>query len=87
MENIETIKQYINNNNYFDLDAFIKKYYRYVYMITKNYKGINISDEDIEEIVSDVFLAIWKARDNIKKDIPITAYLVRNHQKYTKKQI
>ena len=87
MENIETIKQYINNNNYFVLDAFIKKYYGYVYMITKNNKGINISDEDIEEIVSDVFLAIWKARDNIKKDIPITAYLVRNHQKYTKKQI
>ena len=48
-------------------------------MITKNYKGINISDEDIEEIVSDVFLAIWKARDNIKKDIPITAYLIRNY--------
>ena len=79
MENVETIKQYINHNNCFDLDAFIKKYYGYVYMVTKNYKGLNISDEDIEEIVSDVFLAIWKARNNIKNDIPITAYLVRNY--------
>ncbi len=76
MKNIETIKEYINENNYFDLDAFIKKYYGYVYMIVKNYKGINISDEDIEEIVSDVFLAIWKARNNIKTDISITSYLV-----------
>ena len=57
MENIETIDQYINDNNYFDLDAFIKKYYGYVYMIVRNYKGINISEEDIEEIVSDVFYA------------------------------
>ena len=48
MENVETIKQYIDDNNYFDLDAFIKKYYGYVYMIVKNYKGTNISDEDIE---------------------------------------
>ena len=48
-------------------------------MIVKNYKGTNISDEDIEEIVSDVFLAIWKARNNIKKDVPITAYLTRNY--------
>lgn len=79
MKNIETIKQYMNYNNYFDLDAFIKKYYGYVYMIVKNYKGINISEEDIEEIVADVFLAIWKARNNIKKDIPITAYIVRNY--------
>ena len=79
MENIETIDQYINDNNYFDLDAFIKKYYGYVYMIVRNYKGINISEEDIEEIVSDVFLAIWKTRKKKKKDIPITAYLVRNY--------
>ena len=50
MENIETIKQYINNNNYFDLDAFIKKYYGYVYMITKNYKGINIYEPAIKNL-------------------------------------
>ena len=81
MENVETINQYINDNNYFDLDAFIKKYYGYVYMIIRNYKGINISDEDIEEIVSDVFLAFWKARNNIKKDIPITAKLIYRIQK------
>lgn len=77
MKDEENIKEYINIENYIDMDRFIDKYYGYVYMVVKNLKGINISDEDVEEIVSDVFLAIWKNSDKLKSErVNIKAYLV-----------
>ena len=38
-------------------------FYGYVYIIVKNGVSSHITDEDVEEIISDVFVAIWKNRD------------------------
>ena len=65
-------------NDELNIEKIMANYTPYLYAILKNKKP-NIEDEDIEEIVSDVFLAIWEARNNIKKDVPITAYLTRNY--------
>ena len=74
LENVEIIKDYINGS-FFDIDRLINEYYGYVYVIVKNFKGVNISNEDIEEIMSDVFLAMWKNYKVLKNDVCIKPYL------------
>lgn len=74
MEKIEVIKDYMKHNR-IDIDRVIEDYYGYVYIIVKNTKGIGISDEDMEEIISDVFLALWKNSPKLDKNIAVKAYL------------
>ena len=52
-----------------DVDKIIDDFYGYIYIIVKNSVSIAITDEDIEEIISDVFIAVWK---NSKNLLPIT---------------
>lgn len=76
MENKETIGDYRTDTDNLDIDTLISKYYRYVYTIVNNFKNQNISEEDMEEIISDTFIAIWNSRNKIKDDVIITSYLV-----------
>ena len=46
----------------------------YVYIIIKN-SGYLFSDEDIEEIASDVFLAIWKNKEKLDINKEISSYI------------
>ncbi len=75
MEKNEILQDYFNNGN-IDIEKFINKYYGYVFIVVKNYKNINMSDEDVEEIISDVFFAIWKNSKTINKDTIIKPYLL-----------
>lgn len=45
-------------------------------MIVKNSVNIIITDENIEEIISDVFFAVWKNYSNLSKHTKIKQYLV-----------
>lgn len=74
MEKNNTIKDYINNYN-IDVDKLINDYYGYVYIIVKNAKSINISNEDMEEVISDTFLAVWKNCSRLSVDTPVKPYL------------
>lgn len=51
-------------------------FYTYVYIIVKNGVSICITDEDIEEIISDVFLAIWKNSNKLPEITVEKTYLV-----------
>lgn len=67
-------------NEYFidgklDIDKIIDDFYSYVYIIVKNGVSVLITDEDIEEIISDVFVAIWKNSRNLSKTTEIKSYL------------
>lgn len=67
-------------NEYFidgklDIDKIIDDFYGYVYIIVKNGVSVLITDEDIEEIISDVFVAIWKNSRNLSKTTEIKSYL------------
>lgn len=67
-------------NEYFidgklDIDKIIDDFYGYVYIIVKNGVSVSITDEDIEEIISDVFVAIWKNSRNLLKITEIKPYL------------
>lgn len=58
-----------------DIDQIIDDFYGYVYVIVKNSVSIAITDEDIEEIVSDVFVAVWKNSTNLLNTTVLKPYL------------
>lgn len=71
-------KEILNNyliNGKLDIDRILDDFYNYVYIIVKNGVSVSITDEDIEEIISDVFVAIWKNSSNLLKTIEIKPYL------------
>ena len=75
MEKKEVIKDYMEGNG-FNIDELINQYYGYVYIIVKNFKSIILSNEDMEEIISDTFFAIWKNSSKIDENVPIKPYLL-----------
>ncbi len=68
------LKDYLKNGKV-DIDKIIDDFYGYVYIIVKNGVNIAITDEDIEEIISDIFVAIWKNSNNLLKTTEIKPYL------------
>lgn len=74
MEKKEIIKDYMINKR-IDIDKVIDEFYGYVYIIVKNSKSISVSDEDMEEIISDVFLALWKNSSYLNEEMLVKPYL------------
>lgn len=70
----EILKDYLVNGK-IDIDQIIDDFYGYVYIIVKNSISIYITEEDIEEIISDVFVAIWKNSSNISNITILKPYL------------
>jgi len=56
------------------LDAIVCKYTSYIYAIVQNILRDQLSREDTEETVSDVFLSLWNHRDT-EKITSVRAYL------------
>lgn len=67
-----TITDFEINNN-LNIELVIQTYNSYIYTILKN---CITNKEDIEEILSDVFMVLWKNYNKIEKDIKIKAYLI-----------
>ena len=70
----EILKDYLLNDKV-DIDKLLDDFYGYVYIIVKNGVSIYLTDEDIEEITSDVFIAVWNNSKEISNTIDIKAYL------------
>ena len=86
----EILNDYLINGK-LDIDRILDDFYNYVYVIIKNGVSVSITDEDIEEIISDVFVAIWKNSSNLLKTLEIKPYLagtakniIRNKYRNTK---
>lgn len=47
------------------MEAFMQKYYRYVYTVIANVLGSFGSREDIEELLQDAFYSVWSHADGI----------------------
>lgn len=74
MKQYKILEDYVKNEQ-LNIEQVIKDYSGYVYTAIINIAG-NLSDEDIEEILSDVFFIFWKKKDTLKKDDKISFYLV-----------
>ena len=91
MEEKETIKNFMQNK-IVDIEKLMKQYYPYVYKIIENSKNGNISNEDMEEMISDVFLAVWKNCHKLEKNLielkpyiaGITKNIIKNHYRKSK---
>jgi RNA polymerase sigma-70 factor (ECF subfamily) len=70
----EVLNDYIINGK-IDIDKIIDDFYGYVYIVVKNGVSISITNEDIEEIISDIFVALWKNSDDLLKVTAIKPYL------------
>ena len=70
----EMLKDYLENGK-LNIDKMLDDFYGYVYIIVKNGVSSHITDEDVEEIISDVFVAIWKNSDNLSATTDLKAYL------------
>lgn len=69
-----TIEKYLDNND-INIERLINDYSGYIYVIVSNIVKNTLSNEDIEEIISDVFVVCWNNRLKINKDKPIKSYL------------
>lgn len=89
MNNSKKIKDYINNNE-LDLEIIINDYSSYIETIIDNMSKSFLSDEDKEEICSEVFFILWKNTNKLdinKKLSPYIAGVTRNVVKnYLKKK-
>lgn len=77
---MKSIKSYKNKNN-INLEKVIDDYSGYVYKIIRNMVSNNISEEDIEEIVTDTFLIVWKNNEKLDDEKLMSSYIagiVRN---------
>lgn len=69
------IKMYIENGQ-LDIKKIVEDYSGYVYTVVKNSVKGNLIQEDIEEIIADIFFVLWSNQEKLKIDKPLNAYLV-----------
>lgn len=70
----EILSDYLLNGK-INIDKLLDDFYGYVYITVKNGVSIYLTDEDIEEIISDVFIAVWKNSRMLSNTTNIKAYL------------
>ncbi len=70
----EVLKDYLIEGK-IDVDKLIDDFYGYIYMIVKNGVSVYITNEDIEEIISDVFVAIWKNSSKLLNSTELKPYI------------
>lgn len=68
------IERYFLRNE-LNIKSIIDDYYNYVNTIVKNYQ--NISTEDEEEIISDVFFIIWKNKNILERESRLSPYIAK----------
>ena len=85
MKETKSIKQYMNENE-LNMEKVMKDYTPYLYSII-NHKGNGLTEEDMEEIISDTFLALWKNQERLEKDREMSYYLAGTIKRiYSKKR-
>lgn len=61
--------------NELNMQDIVNDYYNYVRTIIKNFPNISIEDE--EEILSDVFFIVWKNKNVLEKESRLSPYIAR----------
>lgn len=69
------IQNYINNDNTLNIEKIVNDYSGYIFTIIKNMTKNLVPDEDIEEMISDVLLVLWKNKEKLKYDLELRPYL------------
>ena len=72
MNKEKIIEEYIVRNN-LDMEKVVDDYYNYISTIIKNSYNFKVEDED--EMISDVFLIIWKNREKLRLKEKFSPYI------------
>ena len=72
--NKKKIGEYLRNNE-LNLEIVIDEYSGYVYKIIENMAIQYLSKEDVEEIISDTFVVLWKNRNKLDKTKELSPYI------------
>ena len=72
MKNKNEINMYIKNDE-LDLEKIIDEFSGYVHKIITNMAIL--SDEDMEEIISDTFFILWKNKEKLDKEKTLSPYI------------
>lgn len=67
------IQEYIENG-VLDIERVMLEFTPYIYAIINN-KKIILNEEDKEEVISDVFLAVWKNQNKLELDRKMSLYI------------
>ena len=73
--------------NELDIEEIITQYTGYLFKVIQNKCGNHLASEDIEEIILDVFFAIWKNREKLEEDKDIKPYLASVAHHLTSKKL
>lgn len=65
----------LKNGDTAALGDIIDQYTGYVRTVIRNFSRGMLSEQDIDEICSDVFYSLWRHRDSIKSDVGFRSYL------------
>lgn len=74
MNERKEIKNYIKNNE-LDLERIINEYSSYIAIIINNMASTNLSNEDKEEIISEVFFILWKNKHKLDINKSLSSYI------------
>lgn len=74
MEKNEQIKDYKREET-LDIEKIYHDFYSYVYTIITSLAKGNLKEEDIEEVISDTFLVVWKNRNKLEEHKMIKPYI------------
>ena len=72
MNKENTIKDYLISGK-LNMEKLVKDFYNYILAIIKN--TADLSKEDEEELISDVFFIIWKNQKSLKVDEKFSPYI------------
>lgn len=72
MKKENKIANYITKNG-LDMPKIVDEYYNYISKIIKNSNNISLEDE--EEMISDVFLVLWKNQEKLDKNANLSPYI------------
>ena len=72
MNKEKIIEEYIVKNN-LDMEKIVDDYYNYISTIIKN--SYNFKAEDEDEMISDVFLIVWKNREKLRLKEKFSPYI------------
>ena len=69
----EKIYTYIENNK-LQMEKIMETYNNYISTIIRN-SHINLSNEDVEKVILDVFLTLWKNQNKLDINKSMSAYI------------
>lgn len=72
MKKEKLIEDYISKNK-LNMEQIVDDYYNYISTIIRNSNNFNAEDED--EMISDIFLIIWKNREKLRRKEKFSPYI------------